>query len=454
MDNSFKMQDLKGCSMIDSITIRNFKSIQELTLDLTYGEGKAPNGWKQSSWLPFIENGKAGRHVPVLAIYGANASGKSNVIEALSVLTTLLIHGIKGRYQPNRLVVEKQNAPAEFIVRLLIDRRHYLYELAYDKVQILRERLSETVAAGESRTLFSIEDGKLREEGFSNDSYPLGKLDAIRRVECFDEHEKQTKTFLFGLFKGYAGLSKELNAVVNELVDRNVFCPDNDIVVSMAIDMLVKTGNAENVQMAFEKILGYLKKFDIHIENMTLSREAISSDSLDHVKEQIPPSGIIIRNKLDKEHVTIERITSFHKRTDGVLEPFNFYADESEGTKLLAGLLGVVLDALENGKRLFIDELDRSLHPLLLVQIVRMFKSKKLNTKGAQLIFTLHETTLLEDPLLRLSEVGILNNNIHMGTTLARLVDYHKDDNMIRNVHNFRKRYLEGIYAGIPEPIL
>ena len=448
------MQDLKATSMIDSITIRNYKSILDLTLDLTYAEGKAPNGWQKTDWLPFVSDGKIGRYVPVLAIYGANASGKSNVINALDTLRRVLLTGVNGNYHPNRLVPGCHEAPSEFIVRLVIDGSPCTYELVYDKERILVEKLSVQAVQSECRTLFSIEDGRLQEEYLGNDSYPLERLEEICRVECHDEHGRQTKTFLYGLFKGYAGLSRELNDVVHELVGKNVICPDNDIVVSLAIDRLVKSGNAENIQAAFNKILVYLKKFDIHIETMKLNRQSVPAESFDKYIASDSPRNVVIRNMEDREHLTVERITSFHQRTDGVLEPFNFYADESQGTKLLAGLLGIVLEVLENGGRLFIDELDRSLHPLLLVQITRMFKSKALNTKGAQLVFTLHETTLLEDPLLRLSEVGILNNNIHAGTTLARLVDYHKDDKTVRNVHNFRKRYLEGLYAGVPEPML
>jgi AAA15 family ATPase/GTPase len=440
--------------MINSITIRNYKSILDLTLDLTYAEGKAPNGWKNTDWLPFVSDGNEGRYVPVLAIYGANASGKSNVINALDTLRRVLLSGVNGNYQPNRLVPERQNAPSEFIVRLEINGCSYTYELVYDRECILEEKLSGRIGKSENRILFSVKEGELQEESLGNASYPLKRLEEICRVECHDEHGKQTKTFLYGVFKGYAGLSPELNAVVHEIVGKNVICPDNDIVVSLAIDRLVKLGNAENIQAAFDKILVYLKKLDIHIETMKLNRQSVPAESFDKYLAPDYPRNVVIRNTDDREHLTVERITSFHQRTDGVLEPFNFYADESQGTKLLAGLLGIVLEVLENGGRLFIDELDHSLHPLLLVQIARMFKSKVLNKKGAQLVFTLHETTLLEDPLLRLSEVGILNNNVHVGTTLARLVDYHKDDKTIRNVHNFRKRYLEGLYAGVPEPML
>ena len=449
--------------MIESIAIYNYKSIRELTLNFTYAEGKAPNGWQESAWLPFVGEPKTGRYVPILAIYGANASGKSNVIDALNTLQVVIRKGIDRQYHPNRLIPECQNAPIRFIIRINLAGRRFVYELSYDNIHILREWLIEEKTGG-NHVLFDIEEGKLLKEGIGNEAYPIAKLSTIFNVECLDAQGNQVKTFMHKLFKEYAGLSADLNAVHIDVINKSVVLDGNDILISKVIDTIALNTGSESVQPAFDEIVTYMKKFDIHIENMSLERRRIPQSSL-NIKNGVGPqflqdggikmtNAVIIRNTLDNENVTIEKITSYHLRTDGNAEPFNFYSEESQGTKLLAGILGIILDALKNGRRLFIDELDRSLHPLLLVQIVRMFKSKKLNTKSAQLVFTLHETTLLEDPLLRLSEVGILNNNLYTGTTLARLTDYHKVDKSVRNVLNFRKRYLEGIYAGIPEPIL
>ena len=438
--------------MIESITIRNFKSILDLTMDFTYAEAKAPNGWRESEWLPFVGDGDIGRFVPILAIYGANASGKSNLLDALRTFQLVVLKGIEWNYHPNRLVAEAQSAATELIMKVNWHGKVYVYEFSYDKTRILREKLYREDVPGQ-KIFFALSQGELLEANLGNELYFYQKLREIARVECCDGHGRQTKSFLYSLFKGYAGLSEELNIVAAELLVKNFICRFNDILVSSAIDRLIKSGNAEDAQTAFGKILAVLKKYDLQIDTMKLNRETIPRTSLERYATEEDRSPFFIKQSTDGEQVTVEHITSFHRRTDGVLEPFNFYTEESQGTKILAGLIGLALEVLDKGGRLFVDELDRSLHPLLLVQFVRMFKSKKLNTKGAQLIFTLHETTLLEDPLLRLSEVGILNNNLYSGTTLMRLIDYHKEDKTVRNVHNFRKRYLEGLYAGIPNPI-
>ena len=104
--------------MIKSFTIQNFKSILDLTLDFTYDEGKAPNGYKEMETLPFLEikrsikehklnktaiKKEVIRTVPSLALYGANAAGKSNIIQALSVMEEVIGKGIENTYKPNKL---------------------------------------------------------------------------------------------------------------------------------------------------------------------------------------------------------------------------------------------------------------------------------------------------------------------------------------------------------------
>ena len=91
---------------------------------------------------------------------------------------------------------------------------------------------------------------------------------------------------------------------------------------------------------------------------------------------------------------------------------------------------------------------------MVLIELVKMFKLKKFNPHGAQLIFTAHDPTLMEDVLMRLGEIGIVNCNLHTGTMLRRLIDLKKDGMDIRNVHNFRKMYLDGLFSGVPFPIL
>lgn len=441
--------------MLEKITIHNYCSIQDLTVNLTFDEGKAPNGWKKSEWLPFVGDGKSGRYVPVLAIYGANASGKSNIIHALSNFQKIMNNGIEGCYQPYRLSPDFIEAPASYGFAIRQNDVSYLYELVYEQKHILKETLIRQHDKAAPVVIFSIEKGVFSVDScLTTASYTQEKLQEIWRVECHDDQQEQTKAFLACLNKGYAGLSEDVKMVMTEVMRKMLVMQRNNLYMSTVIDQVSPSQDPEDIQDSFAKIVSYLQKFDLHIQEMKLNRQVIPQEAVKEKMTDDQKQKAIVRYEPNKKMVTVERITSFHKSTDGTLVPFNFYAEESQGTQLLAGIIGIVLKALEEGTRLFVDELDRSLHPLLLLHIVRMFKNKELNTKGAQLVFTLHETTLLEDPLLRLSEVGILNNNIFVGTKLQRLSDFHKDDKSVRNILNFRRRYMDGIYAGIPRPML
>jgi AAA15 family ATPase/GTPase len=126
------------------------------------------------------------------------------------------------------------------------------------------------------------------------------------------------------------------------------------------------------------------------------------------------------------------------------------FDDESEGTKRLVCLLGVMLSALEQGHVLVVDELDNSIHPMLFVELVRLFKEKRYNSHNAQLIFTTHNTDIMDRDLMRISEIAIVGKNSKRGTTIARISDFEG----IENVTKFRKLYLQGRFSGIPYPYI
>ena len=113
--------------MIKSFTIQNFKSILDLTLDFTYDEGKAPNSYEEMETLPFLEinrtKKKPIRVVPCMAIYGANAAGKSNIIYGLYVLKKIIYDGITGLYKPNKL--NKKYNSTTFKIKKFIKKKKY-----------------------------------------------------------------------------------------------------------------------------------------------------------------------------------------------------------------------------------------------------------------------------------------------------------------------------------------
>ena len=125
--------------------------------------------------------------------------------------------------------------------------------------------------------------------------------------------------------------------------------------------------------------------------------------------------------------------------------PFDFMTQESGGTKQMLGFAGLFLNALKTGKAIFIDELDSSLHPLLCRFILKIFNSKKKNPKNAQLIFTTHDVSLLDNELLRRDQIFFVEKDKYGASKLFSLNDIGE-----RKDSSYRKRYFEGRYGALP----
>ncbi len=406
--------------MLISLTIKNFRSIIEMDLPLTYGEAKAPNGYMELATLPFLElNGQ--RAVPVLGLFGANASGKSNIIQAMSVLKQLLGGHSPDLYKPNKLHRDMQTT-ALSVCGVISDLGMFSYSIEYDATEILRE-----VLTCEGKIIYEQNRTDVMLSGLQKKYYGNDRLQDIYRVECLNREGRHTRCILSRIALNYAGLNPVVTAVYKVLNDELDVHENNQFSNKEGLNALMAAlGDQEDVQRAFSKIDVFLRKLDLGIQRM----------------EYRPDSATAIDNPS-------EAIRTYHKDDKGEEVEFDF-SDESMGTRAAFGLLGICLAALHTGKMLVIDEIDSSLHSLLAAEIIRLFKDRRYNKNNAQLIFSAHNTDLLDRELLRVSEVGIVNKNLKRGSVLKRLSDFKG----VRNVTNFRKQYLEGRFSGIPFPYL
>lgn len=443
--------------MIKSFTVQNFKSILDLTLDFSYSEGKAPNGYEEMETLPFLEikrtikenkqikneyktitKKEVIRTVPCLVMYGANAAGKSNIIQALSVMNNVIDEGITNAYKPNKL--NKKYDYTVFIVEICIDKKIYKYELKYNDNAILKEILSV-----DNNIVYSIKKELLDVENITTETYNTKKINEIYQVECCNPDKLQQKTFLNVMYKNYAGLNKfiyDFAAYINLNVQ---ILGHPDFPVIAGLDMLEKYCGQDK-QQAFNNIVNILRKFDFDITKMKFEEELIAENIRDGLNKQNINGELFVRdNKL-----YTNKIYSYHKDINNNEVEFDFRKEESLGTNILAGLLGPILATLHLGSVLCIDELERSIHPLVLREIIKMFKSKRYNKNNAQLIFTAHNTDILDDDILRVSEICFTSKNIEDGTVIRKASSFKG----IRNVNNFRKKYLHGEFAAIPYPYI
>ena len=439
--------------MLSSLSIRNFRSILDMTVNFSFAEKKAPAGFRDSDIVFFAEPKKHVRLVPALALYGSNASGKSNVLMALGTFRDCAVSGVQGKFHPDKLHPEWHTTAFE--ATIVRDGKRFVYAIEYDRDEFRTESL-----AVDGTVLFSI-DGDRRSFGsLATPSYPAARLEEIFRGECRTPLEQQTSSFLSAIGRRYPGLCPRVAAVYDFFSDGIVVLSENSIHLSRGVDMLAavleKADDPDPVRHAFERITDLLENLDIHINRMELSRRRIRLDR-DAQKRNyldVDPEFLTRLTSFQKEGDNIilntDRIRSFHQDADGREVEFDFMTEESSGTQIVAGLLGVFLAVLESGGVVAVDELDRSLHPLLLIELVRLFKDRRYNHRGAQLVFTVHNTDILDAALLRVSEVGIITKTLQDGSTLARISDFAG----VGNIASFRKQYLTGCFSGIPFPYI
>ena len=423
--------------MLLSFHIENFKSILDVTIPLTYAEKKAPNGYKEMALYPFIEENDF-RTVPILAFYGANASGKSNIVKAFSLLT----HIVRKKYNPNDFTPNKlhsNNSPIIFKLDFLKSDKEYSYALKIDDKEIIYEQLNQ----GE-KCIFSIDNREAQFNDLTTDAYPIEKLESIFSVECLDHDKKFRTPFLTVVGSNYAGLNLFITDAYIFLTKNLEVYGLNRFPFSYGIEKLAETNDDEGLQNAFNEVVTILRKLDIDITRMELKRNDISNNQ----KINFRDNHEYVRNLKSKTFTEIE-INSYHKDVNGNEIQFDFN-EESTGTQRVACLLGIILSVLQRGNILIIDELGNSLHPYLFAEIVRLFKDKRYNKKNAQLIFTTHNTDIMDDDMMRVSELGIVKKTLKKGTEIKRISDFEG----VRNVTSFRKQYLEGNFSGIPFPYI
>ncbi len=437
--------------MLSKVTIKNFKSIEDLTLDLSYS-GKAPGRYKELDMLPFLETNskRKDRVVPIMNIYGANASGKSNIIQALFCFVKVLQGGVmtlpQGLFFVNK--IKKVGNETSIHLDFLLEKNKYEYFLEYNYFSVTKEKLLLN-----NEALFDIKNTKSEFKQIEIENYNENNIKKKFEITCLssrDNKQIQIKPFLSSIETDLPGLNEHLNLVSKFLKEDTVVALNNNIIADHAIEFLAKSKDKKDINGAFRRISDFIKRLDIDIEKFKYEqiRDDLSKFRINENEYQIPhiPNKSVSINKNDNV-ISINEIKSFHKNGKGEEVSFGLH-EESIGTQLAFGLIGFILGILDRGGVLIIDELDRSLHTLLLQSLIRVFKDKEYNKNNAQLICVLHNTDILDDGTYKMSEFSFVNKNLKQGSFIKRLSDFEG----IRNDANFRDRYLNGLYSGIPYP--
>ena len=444
--------------MLSYFRIQNYKSILDIKIDFSYAEGKAPNNYKELNKIPFLEvssKDKRNRFIPCMSIYGANASGKTNIIKALFtykhiVKSTNIQDLYFPLYSPNKLN-SKYNTTI-FELEIFSGSAKFKHFIEYNNEEIKKEALLK-----DDKIIYSIDkDNKIYNfNAITNEQYNDEKIKNILLVECSEKIENvylQKRVFMSVIAQKYPGLNEDISMAFRKYNNNIMPFIDNNI-TRPTLKTVNDLNNLDKVKDILSETSNIIRKFDIDILKIVPNVKYIEvkdEKQRNHYKSIHEMMNGNSSFDPDKGTVRDDFINSYHKDIDGREIIFDMERDESKGTNVLFGLIITILIAFDSGSTILIDELDNSIHPLILAKVIEMFKSKEYNKTNAQLIFTIQCADILDMDILRVSEVAVVNKNLKSGSTFKRISDFKG----IRNTMDFRKMYLKGEFSGIPFPYI
>jgi AAA15 family ATPase/GTPase len=364
------------------------------------------------------------------AIYGANASGKSNLILALYFMQSFVINSSKLQITDKinlekfRLSSETEDKPSFFKIVFHLDNKIYEYSFEVTQERVISEGLSCTPKTRKTN-IFSREKDKIK----YSKSLLKGKdvKDLTKKNTLFLSIAAQFNDPLAGKILLWFSRLKIISGSQFENLRQ------------LSLDYLSREPNLKN------EIVFLIKKLDLSIKDMSIE---VGWTSLDNFHKDIPDR---VKNKEFRlDNYIYNSIETYHEKYDLEgriigLESFQMNKHESRGTQKIFALLAPVLSALKKSEVLIIDELDSLLHPLMAIAIIGLFNSKITNPKNAQLIFATHDVNLLSNQLFRRDQIWFTEKNRQEATDLYSLVEFDIDNNA-----SFEQDYIQGRYGAIP----
>jgi AAA15 family ATPase/GTPase len=411
--------------MIVEFTISNFRSIKEEQTFSLYAEKP---GEHLLDNISYPGDGRIGV-LRTAGIYGANASGKSNVLLAFEALRWLLTKngsledGKSIRYyEPFRLAETNRNEPVRFEIEFVTrDGMRYIYKVGFTRHRIVEEHLS---------CYFSAKPALI---------FDRTKEDTWETIKLGSLYKGGKRQFPF--FSNNTYLSKAGNSADAPELIRNVYNHFRGEVLHLGSDELLLLRNPAEAGDILNKVSSLLAHVDAGVTKVTAKENEID-DSIVRLLEDAPES---VRNTiLRREKWSFE----FAHLTDtGAMELFDL-SDESDGTQRLFHLAPIIIDALTTGGVLVLDELDNSMHPFMAELIIRLFNDPEANRGKAQLIFSTHNIGLMSSEHFRRDQIW-LTEKVNGATRLYSLDDF--DKKKVKPESPFNRWYLEGRFGAVPK---
>ena len=370
--------------------------------------------------------------LPVTAIYGANASGKSSVFEAFQFMALCVLESLSfsddNKKNPYKLKVdsfkfsESREKPSEFEINY-IDKKgkkelYYNYGFKIDNSGILEEYLAFNTKTGVKRNEDYIYIFK-RERN--------QKLYLDSSIEKFRENLEislKEKTLLVSL--GAKLNIDEFIRVRTWFINTEVINFSNSLYGALLENIL--PNNIIESEEVRKNLISFINSFDDSIIDIEVEKISAIDEN-------------------DKDNY---RVFTIHKSDKGTSTARISMNEESSGTKKMFSLYQTLLDVLEKGGVFFADELDIKLHPLLMRNILLTFTDKEKNSNNAQLIFTTHNTIYMDMDLLRRDEIWFVEKDNGVSKLYSLDDITNEKGEKVRKDSNYEKHYLLGNYGAIP----
>ena len=379
-----------------------------------------------------IRNSLNEKVLPVTAIYGANASGKSSVFEAFQFMIWCVLESLSfsddNKKNPYKLKVdsfkfsESREKPSEFEINY-IDKKgkkelYYNYGFKIDNSGILEEFLASNTKTGVKRN----EDYTYIFKRERNQ-----KLYLDSSVEKFRENLEislKDKTLLVSL--GAKLNIDEFIRVRTWFINTEVINFSNSLYGALLENIL--PNNIIESEEVRKNLVSFINSFDDSIIDIEVEKISAIDEN-------------------DKDNY---RVFTIHKSDKGISTARISMNEESSGTKKMFSLYQTLLDVLEKGGVFFADELDIKLHPLLMRNILLTFTDKEKNSNNAQLIFTTHNTIYMDMDLLRRDEIWFVEKDNGVSKLYSLDDITNEKGEKVRKDSNYEKHYLLGNYGAIP----
>lgn len=362
-------------------------------------------------------------------IYGANASGKSNLLKALQYMRGVVLESATViqpdqvySIQPFRLDTVSASQPSEFEVTFALGSVRYQYGFTMTAQRIINEYLLVYKSAKPQRWFerwYDSETGK--------DVYEFGP--GMKGSKALWEGATRSNSLFLSMAVqlNSDSLRPVFDWFSSSLV---IFNEHNKLNPQTSLQMLKNSGGRK-------QICDFLSAADISISDIELVTQKVPGQT---VHFDLTAGKTEIRNEeVEKQQLRFSHVTPHGKAVFDLM-------DESGGTRNLLFLAGPVLETLQKGLTLVIDELDTSLHTLLVRELVHLFHQPDINTGGAQLVFTTHDTSLLDAPdLFRRDQIWFVEKDQDQASTLVSLSEFSPRKN-----EALERGYLMGRYGGIP----